>query len=461
VKLRTVFTLHKLSGLIFGAILLLLGFTGFFLDHDNFDVLWDIVVSDKLLPESIIEKKQSAYNAYKVDGENPDHILAGSRMGLYVSLDKGESFKKTLNQQVLAIEPSRKNGQESYQILYTATTNGIYQSLDAGFQWQHFALTGKVVEALSQYNNKLYAVIDKQAVFQVDIQKQQEQPLALSQIPSKVLPKHITLSRLIRDLHYGRGLFRGDISLYINDVAAIILIFLSVSGFIIYFSIRRIRARKEVNRKVFKGWVNNHSNGFIILSFLPILMLLITGVFLDHSKRLQNFMKSSILQTSYLPPVYKDLSTDIWGFDFDGQLYRIGNRLGVFSSKDLQTWQLESKGFAYRIKRAGEQLYISGMGSPNKVLTQQGWEALNQTPHMPRDVYWLNNKAAFYSSHAKDNKLPQLDHTPLYYIILGLHDGKLFYGQWVFVNDASVIAGLILLITGTIKWQRRRLKKAK
>ena len=458
-KLYTVFTIHKITGLALGAILVILGVTGFFLDHDNFDYLWDIKVSDRFLPESIIEKKQKAFNAYKINSSDPKHILAGSRMGVFASFDGGISFEKTLSKQVLAIEPLRIRQQENYQTLYAATSDGIYQSLDGGRGWKLFALKNHVIESFSQFNEQLYAVVDKRDVYQVDIRTANVYQLSLENIESKTLPKQVALSRLVRDLHYGRGLFSGDSSLYINDYAAIIMSFLGIGGFVIYFTIRKIRARQTVNRRRFNLWVKTHSNIIIILSFLPIIILLITGVFLDHSKLFQNFMKKTIFHSSYLPPVYKDLSTDIWGFDFDGKNYRLGNRLGVFKSRNLQNWQLESKGFAYRIKRVEGDLFISGMGSPNRKLTNKGWIPLKGTPHMPRDIYQLNGKTEFYSTRSKNTKLPQLNSTPLYLIMLGLHDGKLFYGQWVFVNDAAALAGLVLLITGFIKWRKKRISK--
>jgi len=456
-KLHTVFTLHKITGLAFGAVLFLLGFTGFFLDHDNFDVLWDVSVSDSFLPDSIVEKKQKAFNAYKIDANNPKHILAGSRMGLFVSFDGGNHFKKSLFQQVLAIEPDRKGYQENFQIIYAATVNGIYLSTDGGKKWKNIALKNQVVESFSLYDGYIYAVVDKRDVYKVDLKTLETRQLNLKDISAKVLPKQVRLSRLVRDLHYGRGLFNGDISLYINDFLAFLMVFLAISGFVIYFSIRKIRAKKTVNRRYFKLWIKMHSNSIILFSFIPMLFIFfITGVFLDHTDLFRNTLKQTIFDTRYLPPVYKSLSTDIWGFDYDGKTYRIGNRLGVFGSEDLQNWHLESKGFAYRIKRAGSQLLVSGMGSPNRVLSDKGWVLLKNTPHMPRDVYQLGGKTEFYNP--KNARLPQLASTPLYYIMLGLHDGKLLYGQWVFINDAAVAAGIILLFTGFIKWRRKKQK---
>ena len=456
-KLHTVFTLHKITGLALGAVLFLLGFTGFFLDHDNFDVLWDVTVNDSLLPSSIVEKKQKAFHAYKIDGNNPKHILAGSRMGMFVSWDGGSHFKKTLAQQVLAIEPAEKNNQANFNVVYAATVDGIYRSLDGGKQWKHIALKNQVVESFGLFDEHIYAVVDKRKVYKINLQTLLVTPLELTNISPEVLPKQVRLSRLVRDLHYGRGLFSGDISLYINDFLAFVLVFLAIGGFIIYFTIRRIRAKKAVNRKYFAFWMKTHSNSIILLSFIPMVFIFfITGVFLDHTGFFKNVLKQTVFETHYLPPVYRNLSTDIWGFDYDGKTYRVGNRLGVFASEDLNVWQLESQGFAYRIKRVAGKLLVSGMGSPNRVLSGKAWKVLKNTPHMPRDVYQIEGKTEFYTPEKA--KLPQLSSTPLYYIMLGLHDGKLLYGQWVFINDIAIMAGMLLLITGFIKWRRKRRK---
>ena len=453
-KLHTVFTIHKIAGLALGSVLFLLGLTGFFLNHDNFNILWDVKISDSLLPRSIVEKKQKAFNAYKIDANDPRHILAGSRMGLFVSFDGGNSFEKRLPRQTLAIEPARDDYQENFQIIYAATGDGIYKSKDGGKKWEVIALHNQVVESLSLYNGHLYAVVDKRDVYRINLKNYASTPINLAAISADVLPKQIRVSRLVRDLHYGRGLFNGDSSLFINDYLAFVLVFLAVSGYVIYFTIRKIRAKKKVNRVRFKLWIKTHSNSIILLSFIPMFFIFfITGVFLDHSKLFNSVMKKN-LYTPYLPPVYKSLRTDIWGFDYDGKTYRLGNRLGVFASDDLQHWELESSGFAYRLKRAGSQLLVSGMGSPNRVLTDNGWNNLINTPHMPRDVYQLGGKTVFFKP--ENARLPQLGSTPLYYIMLGLHDGKLFYGQWVFVNDAAIATGIILLITGFIKWQRKK-----
>jgi hypothetical protein len=432
----------------------LLGFTGFFLNHEYFGFLWNIEISDELLPQSIIEKKQKSFEAYKIDSSESSHILVGLRTGLYVSFDGGDTYSKTLDQQVFAIERLRSGNVESYQIIFLASNNGIYRSNDGGVKWVQIALKGQVIGSITINNNQIYAVVDKHSVYQVDIITLKTRLLKISNISQHELPNHISLSRLIRDLHYGRGLISGNFSILFNDLLAFILIFLSVSGYIIYFSIKKIRNKQKISRRLFRRWIRTHSNSIILTFFVPIIFIIfITGIFLDHSYLFKNITKDTMFNTRYLPPVYRDLSTDIWGFDYDGANYRIGNRLGVFRSRALQNWKLGSEGFAYRMKRIGGQLLISGMGAPNRMLVDNAWSILKNTPHMPRDAGILNGKIELYTS--ENVKLPERNKTPLYYILLGLHDGKLLYGQWIFVNDVAVGGGFLLLVTGFIKWRRK------
>ena len=107
-------------------------------------------------------------------------------------------------------------------------------------------------------------------------------------------------------------------------------------------AIKKIRRRKTKNKTTLYFWRNLHSNKLVIFSFIPIFLLLVTGVILDHPDFFRSFLKTTKLSISYLPPVYRDLSTDIWGIDYDGAHYRIGNRLGVFKSADLKNWSLAS-----------------------------------------------------------------------------------------------------------------------
>ena len=462
VKLKQIFRWHKWAGLGFGLILFILGLSGFFLNHDNFDFLWDWKVDNAYLPEVFHSEPARMVEVYRSVPHQAEVLFSGSRKGLYVSRDGGQSFDLSLPLQALALEPHRVHQQDDYSMVYVATTDGIYKSDDLGISWSQAGLDNQVITALSVHEGFIYAVIDKRDIVRLDPRNGRTIEVEVPAIPSEIFPDTVALSRLTRDLHYGRGLFSGDSSLFINDAVGFLMAFLGLGGLVIYLLVRKIRRKSPVNRKTFNLWVRTHSNVFVLLLALPVLLILITGVLLDHSELLRGFMKRTTFSTSVLPPVYRDLSTDIWGIDVDDGRLLIANRLGVFEYSEDQQWKLASKGFGYRVKRLNDEVYVSGMGSPNRVLKDGQWRMLKKTPHMPRDFYIEGGKLGFFSSRAPEPPpLPVSNSTSFYEIMLALHDGRLFKGNAVFINDAASVACLLLFITGFVKWNRHRQVRAK
>jgi len=238
-----------------------------------------------------------------------------------------------------------------------------------------------------------------------------------------------------------------ELSLWINDYGAILLAWLSLSGFLIWWRITKKRGAKKT-----RGLIKTHSNIFAIAAIFPLTVLAITGIFLDHAKALGPFMKSVTVPSYLLPPVYRGLSHDIWSVDFDGKLYRIGNRYGVFTSEDLKKWRLESRGFAYRMFRKGERLFVSGMGAPNRIYENGKWSILKNSPHMFKDIIETKEGTIFFSSHVPKEPLPEFKTATLYSLLMALHDGTLFASWWIWVNDGAALLLLILMVTGTIRW---------
>ncbi len=453
-RLYTIARIHRLVGLTLGGVLILLAVTGFLLDHDRFSFLWDIRLDNGWLPEAVTDNCIRYVTAYKVEPGNPDRRYVGSRLGLFVSGDGGLYWERTLPLQVFMLEPDRVAVNDDYTTLYAATNDGIHASTDHGHHWRRVALAGQAVESMVVFDHVIHAIVDKRALFRVDPRIGETDHLALH-APTR--STEVTLSRLVRDLHYGRGLFSGDSSLLINDWSAWVLAFLGLSGLWIYLRIRAIRRRRAGARRGLDKVRKLHSNSVVLLTFIPLLLLLVTGVFLDHATALRGFMKHARLSTEWLPPVYRSLKTDLWGIDYDGETFRVGNRLGVFRTKNLKDWQLDSPGFAWRMRRIDGALYVAGMGAPNRELVNQEWRKLVGTPHMPRDVYVENDRLAFLGRD-RDTlpPLPDFPRTPLYALLLSLHDGAFFHSQWMWVNDAAAGGALVLFITGFIKWQTKK-----
>ena len=93
------FKVHKYSGLTAGILLLILSFTGFFLDHKNWSFMYDI--SFENLPKSVYKHEKRLIEAYWIDPEDAQHIVVGSRRGVFEKTDEG--FVKTLDRQCLGL----------------------------------------------------------------------------------------------------------------------------------------------------------------------------------------------------------------------------------------------------------------------------------------------------------------------------------------------------------------------
>jgi len=440
-----IFKLHKLSGLAAGAVLLLLAVTGFFLDHDKWQFLYSTTIS--YTPEAIEEMNDRLFEGYFTDPNNKRHIVACSKRGIFESFDGAESFKKSSDRVCLALRGDSKR-------VFAATDSGIFVKEDGG-EWRLFSLDGLYVNALSIYKNRILAAVEKHKLLLIDADSAKIIKSAAVEFDEEDLDTPVTLSRLVRDLHYGRGYFDGDISLYINDYGAIFLAWLALSGYIIWRMIARKRGAKRVRQLI-----KSHANIFAVASAVPLLVLLTTGILLDHASSLSQFLKSVKIPSFLLPPVYGSLKHDIWSVDFNGKVFRVGNRLGVFASDDLKSWRAENSGFAYRMIRDRERLYVSGMGARNRLLDESGvWRVLPNTPHMFKDIYFKDGKIHFFSTHNPEAALPKFEDITLYSLLLSLHDGTFFASWWVWVNDAASLALLLLLVTGAVRWWAKKRPK--
>jgi len=425
--------LHKILGISAGVFLLVLSISGFFLDHKKWSFLYTVTFNN--VPSHIKLSEKKLFNAYY---KNARHIIAGGYRGLFESYDSGKSFKKILSLQILSIVPYDNK-------LYIATSNGIY-SYDFK-NLKEIALRGDYITSLSISKYRIVVVIDKKELIILDRENLKIIDKKTVNIREEELQEDIKLSRFIRDLHYGRGLFDGDISLFINDYGAIISIFLSLSGYFIWFLIKLKKYPKIIRKSI-----KIHANIFTIIAVVPLFILTITGIFLDHSTVLSNFMHSVKISHSLLPPVYNRLKSDIWSVDFDGEIYRIGNRYGVYKSKNLSDWKLENKGFAYKMIRRGSILYVSGMGAPNRVYKDSKISILKNTPHMFRDIFMDNTQIKFFSNSQNEFKLPKFKNITLYTLLFTLHNGSFFSSWWIWINDIIAIFLIILYVTGIFRW---------
>ncbi|MDF1884105.1 PepSY domain-containing protein [Sulfurimonas sp. SAG-AH-194-C21] len=433
------YKLHKFAGISAGVLLLILSISGFFLNHDKWSFLYTTTFTS--VPSHILNADKRLYNAYHVDKQDSKHIIVGSYRGLFESLDGGESFVHISTLQILALISYENN-------LYCATSDGIYIYK---YTLKKLALENKYITSLSISEQYIVAVEDKETIITLDRNTLKIVNTSVMNIKKSQLQEDIKLSRFVRDLHYGRGLFEGDISLLINDYGAIVLTFLALSGYTVWFFIKRKR-----HAKFSRALIKTHANIFSMIAIIPLLILAITGVFLDHSSALKKFMNGVKIPHSILPPVYDTLASDIFSIDYDGKVYRIGNRYGIYKSEDLSEWNLENRGLAYKMIRKDKTLYISGMGAANRLIKDEVYIPLPKTPHMFRDVIIKDAAVEYFSTKQTTLPLPNLHDLTLYSLLLALHDGSFFSEWWVWVNDFAAFMLLVLSVTGTIRWYRKK-----
>ncbi|MCB4747885.1 MAG: PepSY domain-containing protein [Sulfurovum sp.] len=436
--------LHKYAGIFSGVVLLLLSLTGFFLNHDNWNFLYSTSIPNSYLPKATVAEEKRLFNSYIVDKNQTRRIVAGFQ-GIFIQ-EKGTAYRKVSSLSVHALA-------ESDSILYAATTNGIWYASKEEMTWKPLVLQTKVVTSLSIDDGKILAAIDKKRLVLLDTQGTLLKETDVK-IEKKYLDHDITLARFVRDLHYGRGIFDYGLSLFLNDLAALWLVTLALSGYLLWYFIRHIRGNKHYKRPI-QILLKVHASSFVLVTVIPLILLAVTGIVLDHSRIFSLFLKETKVSSSLLPPVYHTLKEDIWSVDYFNGVYRIGNRYGVFRSSDMQHWILENKGFAYCMMHTKDILYVSGMGAPNRIYKDGRWHILTGAPHMFKSMNMINEKPVYFSSHLKDTPLPKLNRTSLYTLMYSIHDGSFFSSWWAFVDDIASVLLLLLLFTGLQLWYKR------
>lgn len=443
--------LHKLGAHSVVFVLLILSISGFFLNHKNWDFLYSTTFTT--VPESVIEHEETLITGYWIDPLDANRIIAVGKRGIFESDDKGRSFKHALSLPCNALKV--------YQgVVYVATHKGIYRQDKQG-QWSLLALPLEHVNALSVYANRMVASVEQSEIVVLDLEgKVMER--TLPRIQARELKHDITFARLIRDIHYGRGLFDGIWSLIINDFGTMMLSFLVLSGMVMSVLIYQTRKKIANRGQSIKMMLKLHATSISVLAGIPLILIALSGILLDHSKLFTPFLKSVTISPEYQPPVYHQLSEDIWSVDYDGQVYRIGNRHGVYQSSDFRAWHFENSGFAYKMIRNDATLYVSGMGVPNRILDNNNWSKLENAPHMFKDVFMVEGKVAYLKGHKNTLPSPHFSDATLYSVLFTLHDGSFFGEWWAYVNDIAAVILIFLLVSGTILWMRiKRILKVK
>ena len=487
--------LHTWAGLGAGLWLAVLGITGFVLDHRHWSWLWQSTLPEFLVPGQIAAKARSAsVRLYQLNPDHPQQRIAGGPQGLWISNDSGQRWQAVVfnasatapGVNIILDDPARP-----WSRLWLGTDDGVWELDAATGTARRVTLSGARVTALSTGASaaELLGVVDKSRAFRLDLTNDPRPAwIELAPPAPDQLPENIDLSRLVHDLHFGRGLLVAPVSLFINDIGAWVMLLLPLGGFLFWWLPRRWKstARSEkpraATRKRAMQWLYRlHGPTLGLVAVVPFLYLIPTGILLDHAPELRAWMKTIHIPRTLQPPVYGLRSWDnevhaIAGYPDKPGKFSLGTRLGLFTTQDDgQNWSRETgkpadPGFVWTLRRHGNDLLIGGMGGPN--LQRHGdsdWRPVKGTGHMPTDIsrdgnggyLWLNREGLHPGLSATralpaQHSFPSLDGVPWYFVIDGLHSGMLIHAQWKWINDIVALGCLLLTVTGLMRWWRRR-----
>lgn len=495
----TLHKLHKWAGLISAVWLCVLGATGFLLDHKEWRWMLFSTVPERVMPESVKNLSRTVIQLFQVNPDRPmQQVAAGSR-GLWVTEDGAKSWQRTQvigdeseHLQVLALEPDPERG---WDRLWIGTDNGIWVSADGGKTLVKAGMEGQRITALTAgaSNGELYGVVERSRLFRLRTERPDEPTWLRLERPSKdALPHQIPLRRLIMDLHVGRGLFAEGASLLLNDLASLGLCALALSGvfywgFPKYWRHRRRnggQVRVETKRQTVIWLFRLHGPVIGLCAALPLLYLVITGIFFGHVKELREWLGRVQVPSAFHPPVYHLNVWDGWieaviGYPGQPEKLSIGTRVGLFTSEDGgRTWSAEQAGAeriaaARRLRRFGESFYIGGWMGGGSYLRRQGragWLKLSDHhANMAGDITrlgdgqigWLHQGKTVVMTDRSGQTRGQIELTqpvedgvPWYYVLRQLHDGLIFWQHWKWLNDLFAVLATTLIVTGLIRWWR-------
>lgn len=481
--------LHKWIGLFAALWLAVLGLTGFILDHRDWTWVWQTSVNSDWLPASLVEKSQtSQYRIFQVNPSDNRRLITGGATGLWWSADRGLHWQKTnfgsaAQPGVHAVQerlPAPGSNQPRWRSLWLATSDGLWLSTDEGRSATPVALDGQRITALSYDagSDALIGVEDRSRLFRYTPATGRVDWLPVA--PPTDLSTAIDLSRLVRDLHFGRGLITPSFDLLWSDITGLAMVVLALSGFLFYWLPKRWKKHKvrgSHKKRVIRNLYRMHAIFAGVVVAVPVLYLSVTGIILDHAEALRPWLKETSVPVSLQPPTYHNESWDqlIYGVavipTVPPQLV-LGSRAGLFVSVDEgQSWSKEPSvnGFVWTLRQQGSQVMLGGMGAPNRILTGRGWELAYGSGHMPTDmsadaaggIYWKSGHGLMKTSSASPPKhievpYPKTGGTPLYYVLDGLHTGLLIHPAWPWLNDVFAICAIVLVITGLRRWWRHR-----
>lgn len=484
---------HKWAGLVALAWLGVLGATGFVMNHrEDWNWIWQHGLPAAWFPANVVKTAESGLARHlQIDSRDPQRRVVAGAQGVFWSGDSGKTWTPAVADSgrpliVNALEPAAE-----WSELWFGTHDGVWVSRDGGRTLARCALPGVKITAFAQGSapGEFIGVADRSRVFRLQLA---ESGALVRWLPLGVPADSTTapgtnLSRLTLDLHYGRGFLGSPWDEWLNDFAGLGLAFLCASGLLLWFLPWRWRRRRKAGamlpaataRKNTLVWLmRTHAKWIGPLLVVPLAVLFVTGIYIGHFAALSPSFKAVALRPAMLPPTYAMRAWDDWiesvaAYPGQPQRLSLGTRTGLFTSDDDgRTWQRETsiEGGVLRLRRIGADLLApNGMSGTAQRLAPDGWRPVAATGShvaMASEVSPLGDGRLLWKhgtmlhlSDADSREIgsqsfqgPRATLVPFYTVASRLHTGAVFWKEWKWINDFFAVAGLVLLVTGVVRW---------
>lgn len=221
---------------------------------------------------------------------------------------------------------------------------------------------------------------------------------------------------------------------------------------------------------------------FGIVLAIPLLLVFITGIYQNHRPDMQMAFRKVGVPSFLLTPSYRgsgwmgQINNVALASDDLGSFLAIGNRRGMFISRDEgASWQREGSfvGPAMRLRKIDDVLYVPGRMVRRVQVRREGkWSELkvprpvvmiNEMSAGPRGTIWWTRGEQGFRTNSEGQMRGKFDHAPprLGYLSWAsfateLHKGALISSHWKWVNDIVALLGILLVITGFLRWRKRK-----
>jgi uncharacterized iron-regulated membrane protein len=494
----TLNTVHKWAGLVAALWLAVLAVTGIMqLNRQQWRWQW---TSGPSIGETIAEHDDKyLWRHNQVNPSNPAARVTSGAAGAFLTRDGGKHWTRLPfgTESVRNVSALEQRGSGAGWTVYAGTDDGVWRLDPATSRMVPLGLQGKLVNSVSVGEDRLVAAVGMSVLFQRPLTADgaKWEPVELAPLPGNAGASTVDLGRLLQDIHLGRGLLGGMADTVLWNLVGLGLLVLSLTG-VAYWAVMRwttrIRLRpkearpapKVVQRayKVIQWSFRVHAMIIGIVLALPLLLVFLTGLYQDHRGDVQMMFRKIAVPQVVLPPAYRgegwrgQLMNVALASDAQGPFLAVGNRRGVFLSRDMgQSWEREAgfHGPAMRLRKIGADLYVPGrMMRRVQVRHDQGWHTLEvpkpvvmvneMSPGPNGTIWWTRGETIFRTSldgqmrGKGENLVPRLGYLPWASFAAELHEGALIWTQWKWVNDLVALLGMTLVITGFLRWRKRR-----